>query len=445
MKVGLISLGFPNFRYDIGDKYLKSSIEKLKSPDYEFIYEKDILIDEEKINNTLDRLKEENLDLLIVQCGTYTYGSAMAKIIENFFETPLLIWGFREPFIEGFRGLALNSLCGLNMFGSFLHKANKKYSYVFGNLEEEKVMKKIKDTITAVKVRAKLKQSKFCIIGGRVPGFYLSNVDELRFRFEIGPEIRYYSIASLLDDAKNIDTEIVQNEVNIMKKEVDVFTTTDEMLEKSARIYLAIKNFKEKNNIDCFTIKCWPEFQQLFNCSVCGVVSRLNNEGIMVSCEGDITGLLTMYIQYLISNEPCFFADIVNVNMDDVVKVWHCGPAPVCLAKKGCTTKYTEHPTMKNGLGFATEFKLKQGKLIMIKIKEDKNRYTLFMAKGTGIEEDRDLVANQADIKFDVPSEKIIDTIMTNGIEHHFAIVYKDIESEIIETCKWIGIDIIKI
>lgn len=444
MKVGLISLGFPNFRYDIGDEYLKLSIDKLKSSQYELIYEENILIDENKINKALDRLKERNIDLLIVECGTYTYGSAMARIINMFKDTPLLLWGFREPFIKGFRGLPLNSLCALNMFGSFLHKAGKKYSYVYGNIEEEDVLRKINHTILAVKVKTKLKNSRFCVIGGRVPGFYLSNADELRMKFEIGPEIINYSIAALLEDAKHIERELVQNEINLMKKEVDEIRTSEDMLEKSARIYLAIKNFKEKNDIDCFTVKCWPEFQEIFNCSVCGVVSRLNNKGIITSCEGDITGLLTMYVQYLISNEPCFFADIVNVNVDGIVKVWHCGPAPICLAKKGCVTKYIEHPTIKNGIGFAAEFKMKQSRLMMLKIKENKDSYTMFMAKGKGVEEDRDLVANQADIKFDKPAEDVIDTIMQNGIEHHFAVAYKDIEKELLETCKWIGIEVIK-
>ncbi len=444
MKIGLLSFGFPNFRYDIAEEYLKTSIEKLQSENYELICKKNILIEENKIEEALTELKMENIDLLIIQCGTYSFGSAMTKVIELFRETPLLLWGFREPYIEGFRGLPLNSLCGLNMYGSFLKKADKKYSYVYGNVHEEKVYEKIKNTIKAIEIKTKLNKSKFCVIGGRVPGFYLSNADELRFRFEIGPEIRYYSIASLLNDAEKIDEKRVQAEVSKMKKEVDIITTRDEMLMKSAKIYLAIKDVKEENEIDAFTIKCWPEFQSLYNCSVCGVVSRLNNEGIMTSCEGDITGLATMYIQYLISEEPSFFADLVNINEEGIAKVWHCGPAPLCLAKENCTTKYIEHPTIKQGMGFATEFKLKQGKLIMLKLKEGKENYQLFMAKGTGIEEDRDLVANQADIRFDSAPEKVIDTIMTYGIEHHYAIVYNDIEKELLEVCKWLDVEIIK-
>lgn len=443
MKIGLISLGFPNFRYDYAQKYLDISLDKLKNNMYSIISCKKTLIYENDINDELNRLKNENVDLLIVQCGTYSYGSSMMKIIESFEHIPLLLWGFREPFIAGYRGLPLNSLCGLNMYGSFLEKVDKKFSYVYGGVEDEEIYEKVNLTIKAIWIKSKLKQTRFCIIGGRVPGFYLSNVDEIRFRHEIGAEIVYYSIASLLEDVKNIDQSLVDAEISQMTKEVSKVTTTNKMLEKSARIYLAIKSFKEKNNIDAFAIKCWPEFQALNNCSVCGVVSRLNNENIMTSCEGDITGLTTMYIQYLITGKLCFFADLVNINNEGIAKAWHCGPAPICLTRDASSTKYTEHPTIKQGIGFAVEFKMKLGKLIMLKLKEGKNSYKLFMATGEGVEEDRDMVANQADIKFDAEPSLVLDKIMNNGIEHHYAIVYENVKDVLIELCKWMDIETI--
>lgn len=443
MRIGLISVGFPNFRYDIANEYLQKSLEKLDSSNYEILCCGKTLIDEQDIYLELSNLKQKNIDLLILQCGTYSYGSCMMKIVELFEHTPLLMWGFPEPVIEGFYGLPLNSLCGLNMYGSFLEKVDKKYSYVYGKVDDEATYDKVINTIRAIEIKMKMKGSKFCIIGGRVPGFYLSNVDEVRFRHEIGPEIVYYSLAALIQDVKNISSERVEKEIEIMVGEAAKVTTTNEMLEKSARIYLAIQDYKEKNNIDGFTIKCWPEFQELMGCSVCGVVSRLNNIGVATSCEGDITGLATMYIQNLITKEPCFFADLVNINEEGVAKAWHCGPAPLSLARDKETTEYLEHPTIKQGMGFAVQFKMKLGRLTMMKLKEAKGGYKMFIAAGEGIEEDRVLVANQADIRFDSPINKVLDTIMANGIEHHYAIVYSEIKDILIETCKWMGIEVI--
>lgn len=443
MLVGLISLGFPNFRYDIAQQYLEESVQRLEKMDCGLMCCNKVLIEESAIYEELNRLHRKNIDVLIVQCGTYSYGSAMMKITELFYDTPLFMWGFPEPKLEGFRGLPLNSLCGLNMYGSFLEKVDMPYEYAYGRVDDTQVYEKINRFVQAIKVRQKLKGSRFCIIGGRVPGFYLSNVDELRFRHEIGPEIVYYDIASLMEDMKGIDSGRVSKEVARMTSEVARVTTTHEMLEVSARIYLAIMGYKDKMGIDAFAIKCWPEFQSLMGCSVCGVVSRLNNQGIMTACEGDVTGLATMYMQYLITQEPCFLADLVNINEKGIAKAWHCGPAPVCMTRDTSTTEYMEHPTIKQGMGFAVQFKMRLGPLVMMKLKEAKGSYKLFMATGEGIEEDRELVANQADIQFDKPVEEVLDLIMTHGIEHHYAIVYHEIGEIMRQVCKWMAIEVV--
>lgn len=443
MRVGLISVGFPNFRHDIAQEYLEQSIRKLTGEDYKLDCCGKVLIEEGVIYDELERLKKAQIDMLIVQCGTYSYGSAMMKIVELFPTTPLFMWGFPEPLIDGFYGLPLNSLCGLNMYGSFLEKVDKKYSYGYGTVVDEDVYQKIHHMIMAIKVKEKLKRSRFCIIGGRVPGFYLSNVDELRFRHQIGPEIVYYDLASLMEDMEKVDEEAVAQEVAKMRSEVAKVTTTDTMLVKSARLYLAIMAYKKERSIDGFAIKCWPEFQSLLACSVCGVVSRLNNAGIMTACEGDVTGLATMYMQYLITGSPCFLADLVNINEEGIAKAWHCGPAPICMTRDMDTTEYREHPTIKQGMGFAVEFKMKLGPLVMMKLKEAKEGYKLFMVTGEGIEEDRKLVANQADIRFHKPAKAVLDCIMKHGIEHHYAIVYHEIVDVMTELCKWIDIEVV--
>ena len=441
MRIGIISLAFQNFRHDIAQNYLLESIERLDMRGHELICCKKTLITEEAISAELVSLKQHNIDLLIAQCGTYTFGSSMMEIIGLFAHTPLLIWGFQEPILEHFSGLPLNSLCGLNMFASFLEKTQKVFSYAYGAIGDERVYHKIGLVIKAVEIKTRFRAMRFCVIGGRVPGFYLSNVDELRFRRDIGPEIVYYSIASLLRDAETIDSEMIKREKEKIIGEVGKITSTDDMVDKTARLYLAIKAFQKDNRIDAFSIRCWPEFQSLMQCSVCGVVSRLNNEHIMTSCEGDVSGLATMVMQNLVTNTPCFFADLVNINDEGVMKTWHCGSAPVCIARQGAQTKYTEHPTIQQGMGIAAEFSLTLGRVTMMKLKESRSGYKLFMAKGTGIEEDRELVANQLDIIFDAPSEIVLENIIRHGIEHHYAVAYGDITETMVEVCKWIGIE----
>jgi len=442
LNVGILSLGFPNFRWDIANSYYKESVDELKkNTKLNITCPSDIIIDLKELEAEFENFKRDKIDMLFIQCGTYSHGDALMQILKEFKGTPIFMWGFPEPKLEGARDLPLNSLCGLNMYASFLKKLNVKFSYAYGEFGDLDKRKKLEDMFDALLAKKKLKNSRYCIVGGRVPGFYLSNVDEMKFRDEIGPEIIYYSVAKLLKDAKEIPDDVAAKELNLTLNEVDRVSVNSDKLLKTAKVYKALENFKEINNIDCYAIKCWPEFQELENMAVCGVVSKLNNRGILTSCEGDIAGLATMHLQKILGEETPFFADLVNINNEGILKGWHCGTASHSLGKPG-TLEYCEHPTIKNDVGVAIEMELKLGKMTMSKLSEG-DRYRLFLSKGEGVQVDRDLSGVQGDFKLNRGIEEVLDGIIENGIEHHFSIVYSDIESKMKEYCKWTGIEVL--
>lgn len=439
LKVGILSVGFPNFRYDIAQNYLDETIEYLKQKEVELVISPKILIAEEDINQALDKMSRESLDLVIFQVGTYSYGNAILNYMERIKGPELLLWAFREPIIDGYNTIPLNSLCGLNMYTSFLKKLDYPFSYLYGGLEEEKIQRKLGSLLKALAVKSKLRKSKFTIVGGRVPGFYLSNVDELNFRKAIGPAIEYYSIANLIKDAEEIEAHRVEKEVKEMRGEVASIQTVDIALEKSARIYLALKDYKIKNNVDAFAFKCWPDIQDVYGFAVCGVISRLISEGVMISCEGDVTGLTTMYIQNLLTKQAVFLTDLVNVREDGIVKVWHCGCAARTLAHNQDETAYIEHPTIKNGIGMASDLEVKKGNVLMCKLSEGAP-YRMFIAAGESILADRKIAGNHTDIQFSVHGEKMLETIVEEGLEHHYSLVFEDISDELLEVCRLINI-----
>ncbi len=441
LKVGLLSIGFQNFRYDIANEYLNTTAKNLKESDkVELVYTDRVLMDEDDILDELDRFGGEQIDLLVCQVGTFTMGANVVNIIKKMQHTPLFLCGFRDPIVNDYNTIPLNSLTGFNMFTSFLKKFNKKFSYVYGTLEETKFMQKLNTTIDALFVKKELDNAKFCVVGSRVPGFYLSEVDQLAFRDVIGPRVSYWSVGQVVEAAKKIDPSRVDAEISSFTK-VSI-TTTSEMLEKNVRIYLAIKDYKEENNISAFSIKCWPEFQELYNTAVCFVLSKLTDNGIMASCEGDIPGLATMYIQHKLTNKIPFFTDLVNISQSGSIKAWHCGQGPESLADSD--VEYCEHPTMKSGLGASVQYTMKKGNLNMTKLSEGSGEYKLFNLKGHSVEVDRELAGTQTDIVFDKDIDEILETIVEEGIEHHYSIIHEDLTDTLIEWCKWSDVKYIK-
>ncbi len=444
LKIACISIGYPNFRYDIAQVNLDESLKYLNTLDNVEIYSsKKVLINEDDILNELDVLSKFQPHLFILQLGTYSYGSALLMYLEKIKGAHLLLWAFREPIIENFNGLPLNSLCALNMYISFLHRMNNKdFSFIYGDTQEEQVLNKLSATIEAAKIKMKLRNSKFCVVGGRVPGFYLSNVDEVQFMQHIGPQIEHYSIASLINDANSISDDLIPKEVFHFKNMVSICNADESSLEKSARLYLALLNYVKKNNIQGFAIKCWPDFQEVYNIAVCGVISRLNEEGICASCEGDITGLTTIFIQKQITKQAVFLTDLVNITENGIVKIWHCGCASPSLANSKSDTMFSSHPTMKNIKGLSSMLTLKPGHVTMCKLSEAKP-YKMLIASGECIAPDRQVTGNQGDIKFDFDTNKFLELIVNEGIEHHYGIAY-DCNVEVLkQLCSMLNINVL--
>ncbi len=444
MKLGMIGVGFPNFRHDIGNEYFQTVRRKWgKKPGVAVVGPESIGITEEAIISVIEDLSVESVDALILVCATYSYGSILSELTRRFPTTPLLMWGFEEPRLEGNTELPLNSLCGLNMYASFLHRWNHDFSYVYGGVDSESVWQEAEVFLQAVKAKVTLSQAKFCVVGGRVPGFYLSEVNELSFRQQIGPAILRKDLSEVMQRMQALSAEEVEAGRNKLLQPVDVIMAGDRNVEQTLRLTMALQAMAEEEGITGFAIKCWPEFQSILGISACGAVALMNEAGMMTACEGDVTALATMLIQQVWSEKPCFLADWVNINEKGDAKMWHCGPAAPSLAAKGEPVRLTDHPTIRQGMGTAMEFSLKTGAVTMMKLSEGPKGYRMLLESGDSVSPDRNLFANQMDVRFKEDANQILARVMENGFEHHYVLAYGKYIKEMKMLCKWLGIDVI--
>ncbi|MEG1947151.1 MAG: hypothetical protein RR139_08660 [Lachnospiraceae bacterium] len=436
MKIGIISYGSAVNCYDIAQHYLEETVKQLKKMGHEIKAVSKVVLSDEENKEAFCLFRKEVPELIVIQMGTFAQGNMLLDAIMEWEKIPIFVCGFYDPIVKEHPTIPLNSLTGLTMLTSFLHKIGKKFSYAYGKFEDETIMKKIQLTINAIELKNKLKHSRYLVVGSHVPGFYNCTVDELRFRKEIGPEIIYYSVASLLREAEKIDTKQVIETCREIEQRVQV-TVGRTMVEKTVRLELALKNYVKENEINAVTMKCWPELQDLYQCSGCGVLSRLNDSGTVAGCEGDITGLASMDILQKLSKKPVFFADLVTAAQTGIVKAWHCGFGPEKLAKNLAAIEYTQQATLRNGIGVGIQYEMKQGRLSMCKLSEQKEGYQMLFAGGVGVPTDRQLLGVQTDIKLDAGFSKVMDMIIENGFEQHYAIVHEDLKEQLKEFSKW--------
>jgi hypothetical protein len=124
---------------------------------------------------------------------------------------------------------------------------------------------------------------------------------------------------------------------------VDIIDVNDDTLEKSARMYLAMKACLTNHNACAITIRCLSGFsrKQIFAYPCLGF-HELLNEGLIGACEGDMLATLTMIaMTTLTKGRPGFISDpVMDVATKQIIYA-HCVAPTKAFGPKGSANPFT--------------------------------------------------------------------------------------------------------
>lgn len=136
------------------------------------------------------------------------------------------------------------------------------------------------------------------------------------------------------------------------KEDINIEEMVNKIKEKKT-IYNSLREIIKEHKLTGFTIRCF-DLLHLIKDTCCLEVSRLNNEGIISTCEGDIPAAITMHIMNILSGRPVFMANPTSIK-NNLLKLAHCTiPTNLCKCCK-ITTHY------ESGIGRAIQGKVKEG------------------------------------------------------------------------------------
>ena len=443
MKVGLISIGYGNFECGIAGERMEETDAFITQHGYEVTSFHKVLTDKSEIKNAVSKLENEHADCLILQCGTFCGGEEILALAAKIQRLPVVLWGFPEPEAGKYEKIAVNSMTAFLMASGIFQKMGVRFEFMFGCLPN--VSSLLLNHLKALNVCLILKQSKFMTIGGRAPGFYFSSADELKFQKTFGTQICRSSVEDLVKRCKSWDSQKTLEAAEKIVNRYGSCRLDRQQIDKAARMYLSLKEIKKETGTGAFAVRCWPEMQDFYDFAPCAVLGMLGDEGIICSCEGDIPGLMTMYIGHLLSGSSVFFADLVNYNENGNLKFWHCGCAPVSLAEDPEKTQISIQPTLAREVGAASSFVLKHGDVTVCQLKETDKGYLFWSAAGTSEEKDRMVSGNQMDVRMKGSWENILNSLVCHGIGQHFTLVYGDIKEELNILLRWLSVDCVNV
>jgi len=352
----------------------------------------------------------------VIITGTFHLGH-LALILKKRVNRPVLLWAFSELPYNGGK-IRLNSVCGLNLNASNLYKAGyDDVVCIVGDTIDT-------DWIDAIRMKAAIENSHIGIVGYRADGFFNLDIDEMKNFAQTGILIDHYEISDVLA------VEVLPEEAEAFEKEIsdefDLSCISGEQKSKVAALCVKLDKFMDKHGLTALAMRCWPEFANMYGISPCASMSVLQSRGRIIGCEGDIEGVMSMVACDAVGESLTpFLADLSQVNFDEnYALLWHCGVAPKNLWDGKCVRSLDTY--FAGGRGVTAGFVMKPGRVSIMRIDSARGKTRLYMQGGTVVPMEKELTGTYAKVVFDRKVNEVLDSIVSSGVAHHFAVIYSD-------------------
>ena len=444
--IGYLALARETFDVEYAESKFKIAKSLLLSLSPDAIGFENLITNDEDADSALSFFNSNDFEKIFLFQTTFTD----AKFLLNFaksIQKPICIVSFPEPRTGG--RLRLNSICGLNLaMHSLIKNAitpdfvimeedDKANEMSFSNfIESQNESNKIAwDIATIANINAdfdySIDKQTIGIIGTRPEGFDTCDYDSNEVTSKLNVSLVDLELEDLFDEAKDIEVEtIVKTKSTVSSYLAGTEELVQEEFDKSLSIFHGLENLKDKHNLDAFAIRCWPETFTEYGCASCGPMAMMNEKKVSCACEADVLGGISCNILNQMNNNPSLLVDIVDVDKSDNSLVfWHCGLAPISMAKEG-TARSGIHSNRKKPL--LHDFSLKEGEITIFRVSKARGRLQFFVMKGQVLDRPNSFSGTSGVINLGENSAHKLEQMFKGGLEHHVAFTYGDISDKLI-------------
>jgi L-fucose isomerase-like protein len=441
-KIAFIPIARKTFDIPLARKVTDAARENLIDAGFSLYGPEDLIMDLSAAEMEAKKYSEVKPDLLVIFQATFA-DTTMVKMLTETTHTPILLWAVPEVAVGG--RLRLNSLCGINLAGHALRKRGRQYLYIYTEPNDKAAVKKIEIAARAGHVHNLLLHSRVGVVGQHPLGLDTCDYDTSLLKLKLGVEIVPISLERVFDYSGAIqETKIDQVRSDLGNKLDNLQELEQKPLNCSLRVYAALKKIADEEKLDGLAVRCWPEFFTQLGCAACGALSMLTDEGIPSSCEADVNGAITQLILQWLSGGAAFGSDFVSVNIEeDSGVLWHCGKAPLSMADPNVQPKGGVHSNRK--LPLVMEFPLKPGVVTVARISQATGDLRLVVGKAEMLSAPISFSGTSGVLRFETNIQKVLDTIMLEGLEHHITITYGDFISSLMTLAQFLKLPVLKL
>lgn len=316
---------------------------------------------------------------------------------------PELVKKSSQPFYLLASGKS-NSLAASLEILSYLRQQGKQGEILHGSPDH--VASRIQLLCKVESAVRRLRGCRLGIIGKPSDWLIASDVDADAVRQKLGIELAEIPMRELID-LWSATPEPKPTEYSAMPQ-------VNEALPGALRIYAALKAMVQKHNLQGFTIRCFDLLDAVHNTG-CWALAKLNAEGYVAGCEGDVPTMLTMMLHRALTNSSSFQANPASINPETGEMLF-----AHCTIPFDMVSRYELDTHFESGIGVGIRGYVPEGPVTVCKLSGDLSR--CFVAEGKLIRNQSapDLCRTQLAIRLNNPSDT--DYFLTNPIGNHHVI-----------------------
>lgn len=385
-----------------------------------------IMHDLETVQSAAKALNNTDADLLLICIATWSEDHHLLDLL-SYIDKPVIL--------RAFPAFDTGSLCCAHQIGAVFTDIGKSYEFVYGDASDEKCAQKTKQIAMAYSLANCMSKVRIGAIGGRVKGMTEIAYDEFSIKQKLGARIVNLDEKEMTEKVASMSDAEAQELLEAKKallKPCKVLSSKEDMLE-SIKYYGAMRALADEYDLAALSVKCYTTYMG----KVCLGYSILAEEGVVASCEGDVTNALTMKILYELSGKPVNNTDLLYLDEKaNTILFAHCGSSGFSIAEGDIELA----PVRLAESGVCSRFLMKSGTVTAVNICGHGDQFRMAIMTGEAIPCGMEFPGNPVKIKFDKSVEDINEEIMENGIGHHWMVGYGDYVEELKSFCKIKGI-----
>lgn len=257
-----------------------------------------------------------------------------------------------------------NSLAASMEILSYLQQNGLQGEIIHGGADY--ISRRLQILAKVSEAKSKMKGCRLGIIGQPSDWLISSIVEPAIVKERLGIELVEIAMNELLQTIE----ETPETESN----ETSDIEAIREALPMANRIYGALRGIVDQYRLQGFTLRCFDLLTAVHNTG-CMALARLNSEGIVAGCEGDVPAMLSMMIAQSLLGISGFQANPASINPETGEMLFaHC-TIPFNMVER-----YKLDTHFESGIGVGIRGYMKEGPVTIFKLSGDLSRH--FIAEG---------------------------------------------------------------